>query len=96
MFILDAKILEKFSSNPYVKTAFSGIRPVVTGLIATAVFGIFQTALFLDAEGNFQFPLFSVILCIVFFVLMNLKKLKKIHPFFWMVAGASVGIVLKM
>lgn len=94
--VLIAKILEKFSSNPYVKTAFSGIRPVVTGLIATAVFGIFQTALFLDAEGNFQFPLFSVILCIVFFVLMNLKKLKKIHPFFWMVAGASVGIVLKM
>lgn len=91
-----AKILEKFSSNPYVKSAFSGIRPVVTGLIATAVYGIFQTALFTGADEKFQFPVFAVILCIAFFVLMNLKKLKKIHPFFWMVAGAAAGIIFRM
>lgn len=91
-----AKILEKFSSNPYVKSAFAGIRPVVTGLIATAVYSIFQAAMFTDPEGNFRFPVFSLILCAVFFGLMNIKKLKKVHPFFWMAAGASVGILLKM
>ncbi len=94
--VLIAKILEKFSSNPYVKSAFSGIRPVVTGLIATAVYGIFQTALFTASDGSFQFPVIPLILCIVFFVLMNLKQLKKIHPFFWMAAGASIGIIFKM
>lgn len=94
--VIIAKILEKFSSNPYVKSAFSGIRPVVTGLIATAVYSIFQTALFTDSEGKFQLPLFSLVLCAAFFVLMNLKKLKKVHPFFWMVAGASIGIIFKM
>jgi len=94
--VLVAKILEKFSSNPYVKSAFSGIRPVVTGLIATAVYSIFQTAMFTDSEGNFQLPVFSLLLCAVFFVLMNMKKFKKIHPFFWMASGAFIGIVLKM
>lgn len=94
--IIVARILEKFSKNPYVRTSFAGIRPLVTGLIATAVCGIFNAALFTSSDGSFQFPVFSLILCAVFFVLMNLKKLKKVHPFFWMAAGAAVGIVFKM
>ena len=72
------------------------IRPVVTGLIATAVYGIFQTALFTAKDGSFQLPVFPLILCAVFFVAMNLKKLSKIHPFFWMVCGAVAGLVFKM
>lgn len=94
--IIVARILEKFSKNPYVRTVFSGIRPLVTGLIATAVCGIFEAALFTDSSGNFRFPVFSLILCALFFVLMNLKKLKKIHPFFWMAAGAAAGIIFKL
>lgn len=94
--IIVAKILESFSQNQYVKAAFAMIRPVVTGLIAAAVYGIFQTALFTGEEGQFQFQIFPLILCGVFFALMNVKKLNKLHPFFWMVAGAAVGIIFRM
>ncbi len=94
--ILIAKILEKFSKNMYVKSAFYTIRPAVTGLIATAVWGIWQTTLFTAADGGFQFPILQVILCVVFFVGMNIKKLKKLHPAFWILCGAVAGIVFKM
>ena len=94
--VIIAKILDKFNENPYVKSSFAMIRPVVTGLIATAVYGIFQTALFTAKDGSFQLPVFPLILCAVFFVVMNLKKLSKIHPFFWMVCGAAVGLIFKM
>lgn len=94
--ILVAKILDKFSKNPYVKAAFFTVRPAVTGLIATAVLGIWETSLFVAADGSFQFPVLSVILCAVFFVLMNLKKLKKLHPAFWILGGAVLGIVFRL
>lgn len=94
--ILIAKILDKFSKNMYVKSSFSMIRPAVTGLIATAVYGIFRTALFTDADGNFRFPVILFIVCLGFFGLMSIKKLKKVHPFFWILAGAVMGIVFKL
>jgi len=94
--VLIAKILDKFSKNMYVKSCFSTIRPAVTGLIATAVWGIFESSLFTNAAGEFQFPILLVLACIIFFVLMNLKQLKKLHPAFWILAGAILGIVCKL
>lgn len=94
--VLIAKILDKFSQNMFVKSSFSTIRPAVTGLIATAVFGIFRTALFTDASGNFQFPVVLFIVCIAFFGLMNVKKLKKLHPVVWILCGAVMGIIFKL
>ena len=94
--VIVARILESFSQNRYVRAAFAMIRPVVTGLIASAVLGIFETALFTAKDGSFQVPVFHLVLVGVFFGLMNVKKLKKIHPFFWMVAGVILGIVFKM
>lgn len=94
--ILIAKILDKFKNNMYVNACFSFIRPAVTGLIATAVWGIFRTTLFSDAEGNFTFPIVLFIVCLCFYGLMNIKKLKKIHPFFWIVAGAAMGLIFKL
>lgn len=94
--VLIAKLLDNFSQNPFVRSAFNTIRPLVTGLIACAVFGIFQTAIFTASDGSWQVPVIPLILCAAFFAAMNLKKLKKIHPFFWIIAGAAVGIILKM
>ncbi len=94
--VLIAKILENFSKNMYVKSAFHTIRPAVTGLIATAVLGIWQTTLFTASDGSFRFPVFRVALCAVFFVVMNAKKLKKLHPAFWILCGAVVGIVFRL
>lgn len=94
--VIIAKLLDSFSKNMYVKSSFSMIRPAVTGLIATSVFGIFRTALFTDSSGKFQFPIILILICVIYAVLMNLKKLKKIHPFFWILSGAIVGIVFKL
>lgn len=91
-----AKLLADFNKNPYVKSAFWSIRPAVTGLIATAVVGIFQTSLFTTADGEFIVPVFALILCSIIFGLMNIKKLKKLHPVVWMIAGACLGIIFKM
>lgn len=91
-----AKILESFSKNPYVKSAFHTIRPAVTGLIATAVLGIWETSLFTAEDGSFRFPIFSVALCIIFYVAMSHKKLKKLHPAFWILCGAVIGVVFQM
>ena len=94
--ILIANLLDNFADNIYVKSAFWAIRPAVTGLIATAVLGLFQTALFTAEDGTFRIPVLSLILCAIFFVGMNLKKLSKIHPFFWLLAGACLGLIFKM
>lgn len=94
--IIVAKILDKFSKNMYVKSSFSIIRPAVTGLIATAVWGIFKTALFTDKNGNFHFPIVLFCVCIAYFVLMNVKKLKKMHPAFWILCGAVMGVVFNL
>lgn len=91
-----AKLLADFNKNPYVKSAFWSIRPAVTGLIATAVVGIFQTSLFTTETGEFIFPVFALILCAIIFGLMNVKKFKKLHPIVWMITGAALGIIFKL
>lgn len=94
--VIVAKLLDNFNDNKYVKASFSMIRPAVTGLIATAVLGIFSTALFHKADGTFQFPVFLIIACAIAFALMNIKKCKKLHPAFWILCGAIFGIVFKL
>lgn len=94
--VLIAKLLDNFSENLFVKSSFSMIRPAVTGLIATAVWGIFRTALFTDANGQFQFPVMLFIVCMLYAVLMNHKKLKKLHPAFWILCGAIMGIIFQL
>ncbi len=94
--IIVARMLKSFSENQYVKSAFWTIRPAVTGLIATAVLGLFQTAIFTASDGAFQFSVVPVILCIAFFACMQIKKLQKLHPVVWIAAGAVIGLVLKL
>lgn len=94
--ILVAKILDKFNSSLGVKACFNMIRPAVTGLIATAVWGIISTTLFIDSEGVWHFPIIPVFVTIAYFVLMNLRKLKKLHPAFWILCGAVMGIIFRM
>lgn len=94
--IIVSKVLDKFSKSLYVKSGFWMIRPAVTGLIATAVYGIFKTALFTTATGEICFKIELIALCLVFYILMNLKALKKMHPAFWILCGAIIGIVFKL
>jgi chromate transporter len=89
--IIIAKFLTNFSDNPTVNAVFAGIRPAVTALIASAVLGLFQVALMTE-NGIAVKPL---ILCVVVFALMHVKKLQKLHPAFWLLAAAVVGIIFR-
>lgn len=90
--ILVAGFLKSFKENEYVKGAFSGIRPVVTALVLFAVFGIIKPIFFVN--GEFAIPV--IIISVALFALMFIKKLKKLHPAFWLLVGAVAGIILKL
>ena len=90
--ILVAGFLKAFKENEYVKGAFLGIRPVVTALVLFAVFGIIKPIFYVD--GAFVLPVIAI--SVVVFGLMFIKKLKKLHPAFWLVLGAVAGILLKL
>lgn len=90
--ILVAGFLKAFKENNYVKGAFSGIRPVVTALVLFAVFGIIKPIFYVN--GDFVIPVIAI--SVVVFGLMFIKKLKKLHPAFWLVLGAVAGILLKL
>ena len=90
--ILVAGFLKVFKENKYVKGAFGGIRPVVTALVLFAVFGIIKPIFY--ANGGFAIPV--IVIAVVLFSLMFIKKLKKLHPAFWLLVGALAGIILKL
>ena len=87
-----AKFLQSFRENQIVKNTFYGIRPCVAALVTFAVFGLFKITLFPAGQLNFS----VLIIIAVAFALMFIKKLTNIHPLFWILAGAAVGIILKL
>ncbi len=90
--VIIAGFLKAFKENEYVKGAFSGIRPVVTALVLFAVFGIVKPIFYVN--GEFVIPV--IIISVVLFALMFIKKLKKLHPAFWLALGAFAGILMKL
>ena len=93
--IIVAKIFEKFKENKYVKYAFSGIRPAVTGMIAAAGIGILLLALFGNsAWQNLKLSDFNIKAVILFAVILFLSnKFKKVHPIVFIFAGGIIGAI---
>ena len=94
--ILIAKFLNNFNDKPYVKTAFWGIRPAVTGLIFAAVVGLCKASLVVVSDSGYKPAVGSIIICIAAFVLMQIPKMKKMHPVVWIIAAAVVGLVFRL
>ncbi len=94
--ILIAKFLNNFNENPYVKNAFWGIRPAVTALIFAAVLSMCKASLFVTTEAGVQPAVGSILICAAAFGLMQIKKLKKLHPAVWILGAAVLGIVLQL
>lgn len=93
--ILIARFLRDFSDNKYVKAAFFGIRPAVTALIAMAVYNLCKVSLFTETEAGIQPAVKTMILAVVVFILMQNKKLKKLHPALWLLVAAIVGVIFR-
>ena len=93
-----AKVLQKFRQNPLVDSVFSGIRPVVTGLIAAAGMSVLKVSNFsADMRSGLGATITSVdipmlVLFILILVVSNIKQLKKLHPIVFISIGAAAGI----
>ena len=98
--LLIARALKAFRENPYVEAGFYGLRPCSVGLIAAAGFLVIKLALFnteLYQESGKLIDLFdfkAIALAAVLLVCTRyVKKLKGLHPIFFILASAVVGIV---
>ncbi len=94
--IVIAKFLENFSENPTVKAVFYGIRPTVAALIGYAVWELLKIALISTSGGVVSIDYISVFVCLGAFLLLQIKKLKKLHPLVWILAGAVIGLLFQM
>ncbi len=92
---LIAKFLDNFNENKFVQGAFTGIRPAVAAIIAASVLGVCKVSLFAENDGVYT-PIFKIIvLCAIVFGLLQVKKLQKYHPAWWLLFAAVIGIVLR-
>ena len=93
-----ASLLRKFRENKHVNSAFYGLRPASTGLIAAAGLSVFRLSLLrteLWEKSGLLTDLLdvrSIILAAALFVLTN--KIKA-HPVIFIACSAVVGIVFK-
>lgn len=100
--LIIAAFLKSFRNNKYVESAFYGLRPASTGLIASAGFSVAMSNLFfqdLFGDGPFWAAVNwkGWILAAVLWVLTNkVKQTKKLHPILFILASAVVGIVCGM
>ena len=100
--LIIAAFLKSFRDNRYVDSAFYGLRPASTGLIAAAGISVaVSNLLFTDtlAQGvslaliNWK----GWILAVILWVLTNkVKKTKGLHPIIFILASAVVGVVFSM
>ena len=95
-------LLEKFKSSKYVQGALRGIRPVVVGLILSAVMTVGCKVILpelnlknIDATGFSQFNWISLIIIAAIVPLSQVRiKRKKIHPIYLILLSALCGIVI--
>ena len=97
--LLIARTLKAFRENRNVEAGFYGLRPCSVGLIAAAGFLVIKLALFNTAlyEQSGQLAdLFNVKALALAAVLLvctrYVKKLKGLHPIFFILASAVIGI----
>lgn len=87
-----------FNEKSVVKNAFYGIRPAVTGLIATAAYGVLSITILnygLYKETSSLMKLFDYKALILFGVCYVLHhKFDKLHPIVYIAGGALFGIFL--
>ncbi len=97
--IIIAKFLQKFSENKVVKSAFYGIRPIVTALIASAFFEVLKISVItLEKfyESNNFLEIVSVPNLLLFAILFALIMKFKKHPVIYIATAAIVGVVFSL
>ncbi len=97
--LIIAGFLERFRDSRLVDSAFRGLRPASTALIAAAGLSVAKNVLLrLDLAGEGFSRIFNwqgLILAAAVFLCMQSKKLKKLHPIIFIAASAVLGIIFK-
>lgn len=97
-------ILKKFKDNRYVKSAFYGLRPASTGLIAAAGFSVIEISLLhldlfstqgLGAIFNWRAIILAVLLYLAMHFLPKANKKLDFHPALYLLLSAVIGIIFK-
>ncbi len=96
--LIVATMLKNFKDNKYVKAAFYGLRPASTGLIAAAGITVILSCLFLNEQFGAAFLNWKgIVLGFALWLLTNkIKTTKKLHPIYFIIGAALVGIIFKM
>ncbi len=100
--IVVTKIFDKFKQSTVVQGALYGIRPVVVGLILSAVLTVLASVVLPNLDftniskvGFSQFNWISLIIIALFLPLSRIKiKGKKIHPIFLILTSAVIGVIV--
>ena len=107
--LIIASFLKSFRDNKLVDSAFYGLRPASTGLIAAAALSVVMSNLFYTETFSETVTQWSDVfnpalvnwkgwaLAIVLWVLTNkVRQTKKLHPILFILASAVVGVALGM
>ena len=93
-----AKFLHIFRGNKYVDWAFYGLRPCVLALIVSALLSLFRVTLINTSPvaGNIlsYINFRAIVIFAAIYILLNTKKLKKMHTVFFLAVSAVMGIIL--
>ena len=98
--LIVARVLESFRQNRYVDAAFYGLRPCSVGLIAAAGLLVVKIALFdfeaYEASGvwtDLLRPKALLLAAVLLVVTRLVKPAKKLHPIFFILGSALVGVL---
>ena len=83
--LIIARYFEKYQDKPLIKTVFSCVKPVSTGLIAVAAWQVFAISV-INTNATISRVLFYIIALIILFVI-------KISPIFIVLLGAVFGVL---
>lgn len=90
--------IRKHQESGAIKAIFSGLRPVVVGLIASAAIMLMNAANFCPEGTNFELltsiAICVVAFCMVFFPIKLKGKTIKIHPIFVIILSGIAGYLI--
>ncbi len=100
--IIVTKLFDKFSKSKYVQGVLYGIKPVVVGLILSALITVGCQVVLpnlnlkaIDKSGFDQFNWISLIIAAAFVPLSRIKiKGKKVHPILMILLSAVIGVII--
>lgn len=83
---------QKYKENDRVQKVFSALRAAGLGLIAAACFTVLKNAVYFDGTIDIA----CLVIFLVFFAIMQIPKLEKVHPLVYILAAAVVGILINL